>query len=275
MQLIPYVERLKQAGIQNPWKEARLLLATILECEYSDVLLMSDLSLDEDKRILLDRWVQRRCKKEPISKIIGQANFWKLSFITTRATLDPRPESERMIEGVLQYYPDKEQMLSICDLGTGTGCLLLSCLFEYPKAFGVGVDQSESALQIAQKNAERYQMQHRVRWIQSDWCSQVTESFDVVLCNPPYIKAKEILEPDVLFDPKEALFAGEDGLDAYREILKNVKSILKPNAKLFLELGKGQTKEVGNMAQQNSLEICNVLLDFQGICRIMILSSRV
>ncbi|MDR1907294.1 MAG: peptide chain release factor N(5)-glutamine methyltransferase, partial [Holosporales bacterium] len=226
-QLELYAGELMRAGVERPWKELRMMVAHVLGCSYEDVVL-GDQAILESKVNTLEALVLRRAAHEPLTKIIGEANFWDHTFYTTCDTLDPRPESELFIETVLNLYTDKAAPLSFLDLGTGTGCLLLTCLSEYPNAKGVGVDNSPAALAVAAKNAQRLGLEARARFVLSNWNDAVEEGFDVVLCNPPYVKEGEQLAQEVLFDPAGALFAGEDGLAAYREVFPKLrKSVMQ------------------------------------------------
>lgn len=269
-----YAQQLQDAGIERVWKETRILAAHALSVPYDAIWAHTACGMTEEEKAMFEAYVARRVQHEPITKIIGRVNFWKYAFYSSRDTLDPRPESERMIDAVLQNYPDSYASLKVCDLGTGTGCLLLSVLGEYPQATGLGVDQSEAALQIAQKNAEGIGVLHRVRFLKSNWCQDVTEKFHIVLCNPPYIAHDADLEQDVLFDPPTALFAGNDGLDAYRHLLPELPAILLPGAKVFLEIGKGQLEALDDLAEKTRFEIESVWQDYNAIDRILILRMK-
>lgn len=233
------VQRLR-ALATNPQREARLLIAHVLRTSYEDVFFADDRLLTEEEERTFNTLLQRRLNHEPISKIMEYREFWSLPFRVTANTLDPRPDSEIMIESVLASCTDKAQHLRILDLGTGTGCLLLSLLHEYPNAWGVGVDRSEAASFIAQENAIRLGLENRCAFIVGHWGEALASSFDIIVSNPPYIGRNETLPPEVAYDPEIALFAGEDGLSCYRALADEIPRLATPGSKIFLEMGDGQ-----------------------------------
>jgi len=198
-----------------------------------------------DKELQL--FIERAEKGEPIAKIIGYKGFWKGDFIVSKDVLDPRPDSETLIEAVLESFPDKKAPLRILDLGTGSGCLIISLLQEYQNATGVAVDISEKALKIARQNAKDLP----IKFICADMCSLPKDigTFDVVISNPPYIPTEDIETLDVAvkkYDPVLALDGGKDGLDFYRAL-----SRIDFASYLFVEIGQGQEQDVMNlMAKQ-------------------------
>lgn len=263
---------LQSAGIENPWKELRHLVAFVT----GRLIFPGDeVELTCAETSALESVVLRRAMHEPLTKIMGQASFWKHHFLTTSDTLDPRPESELFIESVLRLVPNRNAMLRFLDLGTGTGCLLLSCLAEYPQAQGVGVDISSSALSVAQANADRLGIR-TADFFLSDWNQSVEGTFDIVLSNPPYIRNGESVEAEVLFDPALALFGGEDGLDAYRAIFKTLTRSLKANSLVLLEAGVGQSDAIVSLSKIYTphLTLVEVVKDLQGILRLLIFRSE-
>ncbi|NCA80770.1 MAG: peptide chain release factor N(5)-glutamine methyltransferase [Sphingobacteriia bacterium] len=200
--------------------------------------------------VRLQDYVQRRKQGEPVAKIIGHKGFWSLELNVTKDTLDPRPDSETLIETVLKFFPNKNQSLRILDIGTGSGCLLLALLSEYKNANGVGIDISKSALNVAIMNAKKLNATFvQLDWTQPNWIDSLGQ-FDIVVSNPPYIPTAEIDLLDVevkKYDPLLALDGGKDGLDAYRTIGKKIKDLLKPNGKAFFEIGCGQEKDVARI----------------------------
>ena len=195
--------------------------------------------------------IERRRNEEPIAYIIGSHEFWSLNFKVSPEVLIPRPDSECLIETVLDARSDKQQPLRILDLGTGSGCLLIALLSEYPNATGIGVDASLSALQIATDNARRLGIGERVNFIRSDWCEKVEGVFDVILANPPYICDGDILPNSVReFEPADALFAGRDGLDAYRSILPQLEKHLRDHTILIGECASTQVKPLAAMVSE-------------------------
>lgn len=273
-QLRPFAHRLESAGVGRAWREVRLLAAWAAGRSYDDVLLERFL-LSEEEAQRLDEAVRLRARRKPLAKIVRQASFWKSTFKTTEATLDPRPESELFIEELLRLVPDKESPLSLLDLGTGTGCLLLSCLGEYPQARGLGVDLSGETLAVARENASELErgfpgIQRRVTFLQSDWTHAVSGIFDVVLCNPPYVEDEAYLEPEILFDPPLALFGGPDGLDVIRGLFSQMARVIHAKSWLLLEIGQGQAHAVSDIAQRQGFQLDHTVPDFQGIPRLLV-----
>jgi release factor glutamine methyltransferase len=274
---------LAKAGVQRPWKELRLLAAHVTKIPYVDIL-TSTQSLSDGQWKILQNLVQRRIKREPLTKIIGRANFWKHEFITTQDTLDPRPESEALIEAVLLLRPDRSLPMRFLDLGTGTGCLLLSCLSEYPQSTGIGVDISLAALDVARQNSANLNLSQRSHFQISDWCKNVNGVFDVILCNPPYISENDMvapngnLDPETLYDPHVALFAGTDGLNAYLNIFGSLrKHVFLGNSQyspsiILLEIGAGQDGAVVQICEKHGFALERTFFDYQGIPRVFALT---
>ena len=221
----------------------------------------------------LDEKIRRRLNHEPVSKIIGKKGFWKSEFITSPDVLDPRPDSETIIQSILKFYPGKNKPYRILDIGVGSGCLLFSVLDEYPHATGVGIDVSPQALKIAEQNrGKRTATLIRRDFYEEDWWDNLG-IFDIIISNPPYIPVKDIsaLAPDVrLFDPITALDGGQDGLDAYRALAKSLGQLLNKNGTVFLEIGQGQEKDVGDIFLASGFTLSHAVQDFGGITRVLV-----
>jgi release factor glutamine methyltransferase len=243
--LAEITERLKLAGIEEPRREARLLLAFALGTNAAGLLARDRV----DPQCYADA-LNRRAAREPLAYITGHREFWGLDFLTSPATLIPRPDTETLVEAVLEsgIVPH-----SILDLGTGTGCLLLACLHEFPVSFGVGVDVNQEAASLARANARRLGLNNRSAFLAGSWASALAHRFDLVLSNPPYIESAEIpgLMPEVaVHEPASALDGGVDGLAAYKAIIEDLPRILAPGGQAVLELGAGQAKLVSMLARQ-------------------------
>jgi len=250
----------------SPQREACLLMAHALNTSYEDIYFAKDRALTEAEEGTFITLLERRLHHEPLSKIREYREFWSLTFRITADTLDPRPDSETLIQAVLDTYPNRTLNYRILDLGTGTGCLLLSLLSEFPNATGIGVDYSEAAALIAQENAIQLKLNNRTSFLVGNWGEAVSGPFDIIISNPPYIGRKEILPREVEeYDPRLALIAGEDGLDGYRALADQFFHLAAPNSKLFLELGQGQLSAVKSIFS-NSYFI-NSFKDLQGITR--------
>lgn len=220
-------------------------------------------------------FIRRRQSGEPVAKILGHCGFWDLDFLVSKDTLDPRPDSETMIEAVLSAFPNRQEHLNILDIGTGSGCLLLTLLSQYPNAHGVGIDKSARALQIASQNAIRLHIKnasfHELNFMQPDWTHSLG-MFDVIVSNPPYIPSCEIqtLNQSVKgFDPLLALDGGTDGLDAYRALAGSVSSLLSATGKVFFEIGQGQEKAVQQIMEKSGFCLVQSHQDLGKITRIL------
>ena len=267
--------RLSAAGIDTPLLDARLLLGYLLGRDAAWLIAHPDTVLDPVQQDSFDELVTRRVAREPVAHIVGIREFWSLTFETGPEVLTPRPDSETLVEAVLAAEPDRQRALRILDLGTGSGCLLLSVLSEYPNARGMGVDISPAAIQIARRNAARLGLAARTDWCVSDWAAVPDGEFDLVISNPPYIESAAIaaLEPEVrAHEPLGALDGGTDGCDAYRDLLARVAGWMSDSAHVFLEHGEGQSDAVARIAGQNRLRVAGVHADLAGRARILVLT---
>jgi release factor glutamine methyltransferase len=187
-----------------------------------------------------------------MAQILGEREFWSLPFKVTADTLDPRPDSETVVQAALDDLPDHYARLRVLDLGTGTGCLLLALLSELPRAFGVGTDISAGALKVARRNAAALGLSGRVGLVRANWGEGLTGTFDLVVANPPYIADPDFadLEPEVaLYEPRIALSGGADGLTCYRALAPQVVRLLAPTGKAVIEIGAGQEQAVRAILQ--------------------------
>lgn len=227
--------KLEVAGSPSPARDASALMDKI-QGDAPPWTPLSDMQLAE-----LSRFIQRRARREPISHITGKRAFWMHEFEVTPDVLDPRPDTETLVEVALA-----QPFATVLDLGTGSGCILLSLLHERPAARGVGTDISEAALAVARRNADRVGVVDRVAWAVSDWFSAVTGSFDIIVSNPPYIAKAEMpdLAPELGFEPRGALTDEADGLTAYRAIASDAADYLVPGGRLLVEIGPTQGEAV-------------------------------
>lgn len=264
------VDRLMEAGVPSAHLDARLLLSHVLDVQREYLTLHADDFLTEEEVLAFTELLERRIEREPMSHILGQREFWSLNFTVTADTLDPRPDSETVIETVLSYVPRRDARLMIADFGTGSGCLLLSLLSEYPKAHGLGVDISDSALAVAEKNAAGLSLAERAHFYHANWGEGVMGSYDIIVSNPPYIAETEIeeLQPEVaLYEPRHALSGGEDGLAAYRELMPHIKRLLAGQGIAVLEFGQGQAEQVRAIVEAAGLSVLEICNDLAGIER--------
>lgn len=246
------------AGIKTASLDARLLVQHATNLTHSGFIQHKDMVLTDAQSETLSNFVHRRLNREPISRILGHSEFWSLPFLISKDTLDPRPDTETLIEHTLEKIGSrKNEPLRILDLGTGSGCILLSLLHELPFATGVGADINPGALEIAQKNASQLGLNERAKFQKSDWFSTIEGKFDYVLSNPPYIPESELdeLMPEVRhFDPALALNGGETGLDPYKIIFDKAKEFLAPSSLLLLEFGQGQDAQLVEILNKSNLK---------------------
>jgi release factor glutamine methyltransferase len=246
-------------GIDTAELDARLLISHALGLEGVAYFTSSGRELDDGEVRAVAELLARRLAGEPVSRIIGRRGFWKHEFVLGAATLDPRPDSETLIETALDLIEEQNRQdtpLQVLDLGTGSGALLLSLLLEWPETTGLGVDRSAEALEIAARNAERLKCADRVRFQQGHWLRDCEQRYDVIVCNPPYIPEEEIdrLAPEVAqYDPREALDGGADGLDPYREIFPKLADHLKGDGVALFEFGVGQHEDLVRLAADAGL----------------------
>ncbi len=265
--LMQAAARLAAAGIESARREARLLLAHALEMNPDELLAGSAEVPDPDK---FEDLIVRRVAREPLAYIVGTKEFWSLPFAVGPGTLIPRPETEILVEELCRRF-DRNEPLAILDLGTGSGCLIISALREFPHARGFAVDRSADSLKWARKNAEILGVRSRIDFLQSDWLEE--GAFDVVLSNPPYIKSTDIpgLAPEVSrFEPPGALDGGGDGLAAYRAMAPLMPSLLKAGGRLFWEIGVGQSGEVSAFLRAQDLATEAIVPDLAGIPRCIV-----
>ncbi|MCW5699195.1 MAG: peptide chain release factor N(5)-glutamine methyltransferase [Rhodospirillales bacterium] len=261
---------LGNARIPNPRLEARLLIGHGLERSVEAILAYPEHPIDRDTRATCDSLVQRRLGREPIAHILGFREFWSLPFRVTADTLVPRPETETLVEAVLERFSDKTSSLRVLDLGTGSGCLLLSILHELSSAWGLGIDRSRAALKVAQTNAISLGLADRVAFVQGDWAQGVVGMFDVIVANPPYVVDGDIesLEPEVSrFEPRLALAGGVDGLDAYRACAPHASRLLAPGGIAVFEIGADQARSVCGILRDHGLQVLEIKNDLSQIPR--------
>lgn len=268
--------RLADAGIDAARQDARILLSHVTGLTRAQLVTESETGLEQAVRARFDDLIARRACREPVSHILGLREFWSLPFAVNGTVLDPRPDSETLVEAALHHCLDMDAPVSVLDLGTGSGCLLLSLLSERPKAMGVGVDISSEALGIATRNADRLGLTARARFLRGDWGAAIDGSFDIIVCNPPYITKAEMsdLEPEVAnFEPHLALDGGADGLSAYRRLLPEMRRLLSPSGIGVVEIGIGQRDAVVGIMDESGLAFLEVRKDLAGIDRCIIFRS--
>ncbi|MGB3280099.1 MAG: peptide chain release factor N(5)-glutamine methyltransferase [Pseudorhodobacter sp.] len=263
------VARLDQAGVPGAAQDVAALLAFVLEVDRSELALMSpQTELSAAQEALLEAALAARAARQPVSQITGTRLFWGRAFSVTSDVLDPRPETEVLIEAALSV-----PFASVLDLGTGTGCILLTLLLERPEAQGSGVDLSAPALGVARRNQQRLAPHSNIVWAQGSWFDPVQGRFDLIISNPPYIAADEMagLSPEVRdWEPHMALSPGADGLQAYRLIAASAPQYLMPGGWLMVEIGASQGTAVKALFTSAGLSETRILPDLDGRDRVVI-----
>ncbi len=262
------VPNLAEAGVQDPARDARLLLAHAVGIGADRMTLHLGDVLGPEAAARFATAIEARCLRQPVSQIIGERQFWGRGFRVTPDVLDPRPDTETLVEVALQTRFGR-----VLDLGTGSGAILLTLLAERSGATGIGSDLSPAALQVAQGNARRHGLSDRAEFLCSDWFSAVTGTFDLVVSNPPYIAESEIagLSPEVRdWEPTLALTPGGDGLAAYRAIAAGLGAHLAPGGTLAVEIGPTQAEAVKAILAATGLEGIRHLCDIDGRDRVVI-----
>ena len=267
--------RLRGAGVDEPRLDALVLLAQVLGVSTDDLRFNENRSLSQAQAAAYAALIDRRAAREPVSHLLGRREFWSLDFSVSRDVLDPRPDSETLIEAVLDLVPDRTAPRRILDLGTGSGCLLLTLLHELPQATGLGIDVSPAALMMAGANAAALNLSDRVQLSVGDWGREVDERFDIIVSNPPYICRADIagLMPEVaLYEPLLALDGGPDGLDAYRALAVDLPRLIRPDGLVALEIGAVQAAAVTLVLRAQGLVVAPPRHDLSGQDRCLLAS---
>ena len=213
----------------------------------------------------------RRSKNEPIAYILGEKEFWSKKFYVNKSTLIPRPETELLVNKIIELF--KEKKIRILDIGTGSGCIILSILSELKKSSGIGVDISQKAILVAKKNAAELSLLPKVKFLNKSFESIFDKKFDLIVSNPPYIESKDIknLSCDIKrYEPKIAIDGGNDGLDLIKKVIYKSKYILKINGTLALEIGKEQINKVSKILINNNFKVKYIIKDYKNNIRCVI-----
>lgn len=273
-------ETFRSAGIDTAQRDARLLLLNAAGISHLDLIQSPRETLGHEAAEKLNDQTARRLKREPVARILGEWEFWSLPFTLSPATLVPRPDSETVVAAALIALKERRHAsdgLRILDLGTGTGCLLISLLHELPGASGIGVDLHDEAVQTAWLNAKRNAVDQRAEFIVSNWGEKLNARFDLIVSNPPYIPDRVIngLEPEVReHDPRLALSGGMDGLEAYRAIADHLPDLIAPGGIVALEIGSDQSEAVSGLYRRAGYRIEGPFADFGARPRALILRKN-
>lgn len=270
--------RFAEGGVSDPATDARVLLAGLLGLSTTEMLTRGGEPIATDTAAIIEAAIGRRLAHEPVHRILGEREFYGLPLSLSAETLEPRPDTEILVDTMLPYLRKLaagEGNIHILDMGTGTGAICLALLHECPQASGVGIDISDDALRTARANAERNGLQDRFRTVKSSWFENIDGAFHVIVSNPPYIASSIVhdLAPEVTkFDPVAALDGGEDGLDAYRAIAKDANGFMRPNGLIGLEIGYDQRRNVTAVFEAYGFKLLESVKDYGHNDRVLVFS---
>ena len=264
-------KKLKYKGIKSSQIDSEILLSNILGKSRENILINLDKKICSDDIIKFNDFIERRSLKEPIAYILKEKEFWSKNFVVNKSTLIPRPETELMVEKLIKIYSGKK--IFILDIGTGSGCILISLLSELNDSNGIGVDISKQALEIAKINAFKHEIHHKLRFEKKCFSKIFNKKFDLIVSNPPYIDQRKInkLDDDIKkFEPLIALNGGNDGLDVITKVIYKAKEILKIKGTLALEIGNEQLIKVSKILRNNNFKIIENIKDYNENTRCLI-----
>lgn len=267
---------LRGTGVENARRDARLLLAHALATEVEVVLGYPERPVSTGALIRYNGLIERRMRREPVSRILGRREFWGLPFCVSPDSFDPRPDSEVLVDAILRRMPDRLAPVRLLDLGSGTGCLILALLSELPWATGLGVDISEAAIACATANAQALGLSQRVSFQCSNWGDGVDGHWQVIVSNPPYImdEAMSRLPDEVrLYDPPIALSGGADGLSAYRMLAVHVRRLLAPDGAAAIEVGSDNGDSISALFSEQDLTVIGICQDLSGHDRCLLVTQ--
>ena len=267
---------LAEGGIETNSLDARIILREIFNFDEKELILNSDLILSESKISKVQKIITRRLNFEPVSKIFGKRDFYNSTFSISNDVLDPRPETENIVEIANNFILEKGYE-SFIDLGTGSGCIILSILKENKNLTAIGVDISIDAINIAKKNSKDMNLEKRSSFLVSNWLSSIYNSYDLIISNPPYIPSDEIITLSKTvknFDPLISLDGGQDGLKCYKEIAEDINRVINKNGRVILEIGYNQAHDVIKIFESKEFKLLKIYNDINGLNRILTFESK-
>ena len=262
---------LKEKNIQSHILDSEILLSKTLNKSREDILINLEEKINEKDIFKYKNYIDLRIKNEPIAYILEEKEFWSKKFKVNKNTLIPRPETELLVNKLSEIF--KEKKISILDIGTGSGCIILSLLDELKSSTGIGIDISKEAVSIAKINGLRLNLLNRVKFLNKSVSSIFNKKFDLIVSNPPYIESKDMknLSEDIRrYEPRLALDGGNDGLDLIKKVIYKSKSILKTKGTLALEIGNEQIKKVSKILFDNNFRIKHVINECKNNVRCVI-----
>ena len=266
---------LKEKNISTYILDTELILSRSLNKSREEILINLEQNINKKSFSEFNEYLFRRSKKEPIAYLLGEKEFWSKKFFVNKDTLIPRPETELLVEKIVNIF--KKKRISILDIGTGTGCIIISLLSELKNSAGIAVDISSKAIVMAKKNARKFNLSDRIKFLNKSFENICDKKFDLIVSNPPYIKRSDIknLSEDIKkFEPRMALDGGNDGLDLIKKVIYKSKKILKINGMLALEIGNEQIKRVSKILIDNKFRIKYVIKDYKNNVRCVISENR-
>ena len=255
--------------------DSELLLSNSTNKKKKEVLINLNQKISKRDFSKYKNYIKRRSQKEPIAYILEEKEFWNKSFFVSSDTLIPRPETELLVEKLIEIFKDKQ--ISILDIGTGSGCILISLLGELINSRGVGIDISKKALVVAKKNAKKHKISNNIKFVYKSLNHKICQKFDLIVSNPPYIESNQIeyLMEDVKnFEPRIALDGGNDGLDLIKKVIYKTDYILKYKGMLALEIGNEQFKKVSEILIKKNFKIVHIIKDFKDNVRCIISTNQ-
>ena len=262
---------LKEQRILSHSLDSEILLSKSLKKSREEILINLEKEVEEKNVKIFNSFIQRRLKNEPIAYILEEKEFWSKKFNVNKDTLIPRPETELLVEKLSIIYQGKK--ISILDIGTGSGCIIISLLSSLKRSVGTGIDISKKAILVAKTNAFKHNMTNRIKFLNRPIENFFGKKFDLIVSNPPYIERKDLknLSDDIKkYEPRMALDGGNDGLDLITKVIYKSKNILKINGMLALEIGNEQIKKVSKILIDNNFRIKNVIKDYKNNVRCLI-----
>ena len=258
-------------GIETPELDARIILKEVLSLDDKDLILKESLDISNEMIEKIIAIESRRLNGEPISKIFKKRDFYNSTFLISNDVLDPRPETELIVE-IANNYINKNEVKNILDLGTGSGCILLSILKENKMINGLGIDLSKDAISIAKQNSKKLNLEIQSNFLISNWMSSLNYKYDLVVSNPPYIASEDIkkLSKSVkIYDPILSLDGGDDGLNSYRLIASDLKRVVSKNALIIIEIGYNQSLQFIEIFKKNNFKLMKKYNDINGLDRVL------
>jgi len=258
------IRTLKQSKIPNPQLDSEILLSNSIKRDKKYIILNPKELLNSEQVETFKNLIERRRRKEPVAYLINKKEFWKDEFFVNKDVLIPRPDTELIIEQVLKIY-SKDSQLQVLDIGTGSGCILLSILKERPNFYGTGIDISKKSINVSKLNAKQLNLTSRVKFFHSSVDNFKIGKYDLIVSNPPYIELFNLkyLEKDVIsFEPKLALSGGFDGFSKIRKVINKAKNLIKKNGKFILEIGFNQKNKVKKILKEEGFYVNKAIRDY-------------